>query len=121
QRNEMNNISACKGPYNGKNFSDDHAENISVLEIGLPFQIMYIIVTRALELTIAKSKGKIVLLDKNVIPTKDGWDEDKFFYYSEALGWGLIDRTKIGVDKSFNQYQVLDLTLFDSIQQLIEL
>ena len=121
QRNEMNNISRLKLPYNGKNFSDDHAQNISLIEIGLPFQIMYIIVTRALELTISKSKGKVVLLDKNVIPTKDGWDEDKFFYYSEALGWGLIDRNKIGVDKSFNQYQVLDLTLYDSIQQLIEL
>ncbi len=121
QRNEMNNVSACKLPYNGKNFSDDHAQNISLVEIGLPFQIMYIIVSRALELTISKSKGKVVLLDKNVIPTKDGWDEDKFFYYSEALGWGLIDRNKMGVDKSFNQYQVLDLTLYDSIQQLIEL
>jgi hypothetical protein len=120
QRNELNNFK-MKLPYNGKNFSDTHSANISLTEIGLPFQILYIIVTRALEMTIAKSKGKIVLLDKNVIPTKDGWDEDKFFYYSEALGWGLIDRNKMGVDKSFNQYQVLDLTLYDSIQQLIQL
>ena len=121
QRSQMNNFSYCKLPYNGKNFSDDHATNMGVMEIGLPFQIMYMIVTRALELTIAKSKGKIVLLDKNVIPSKNGWDEDKFFYYAEALGYGLIDRNGIGVDKSFNQYQVLDLTLYDSIQQLIEL
>jgi len=120
QRREMNNVSKLKLPYNGRNFSDTNAENISLIEIGLPFQIMYIIVTRALELTIAKSKGKIVLLDKNVIPTKDGWDEDKFFYYADALGYALIDRNRLGVDKSYNQYQVLDLTLFDSIKQLIE-
>lgn len=121
QVSEMNDFSACKLPYNGKRFSDTHAQNISVLEIGLPFQIMYIIVTRALEMTIAKSKGKIVLLDKNVIPKGAGWDEDRFFYYAEALGWGLINRNQIGVDKSYNQYQVLDMTLYESIKQLIEL
>lgn len=120
-RSSLNNHSACKLPYNGKNYSDTESENISLLEIGLPFQIMYIIVTRALEMTIAKSKGKIILLDKNVIPTNNGWDEDKFFYYAEALGYALVDRNKMGVDKSFNQYQVLDLSLYDSIKQLIDL
>lgn len=121
QVSQMNDFSSCKLPFNGRCFSDLHAQNISVLEIGLPFQIMYIIVTRALEMTIAKSKGKIVLMDKNVIPKGAGWDEDRFFYYADALGWGLINRNQVGVDKSFNQYQVLDLTLYDSIKQLIQL
>jgi hypothetical protein len=121
QRNAMNNFSTCKLSYNGRKYSDTHAENISVMEIGLPFQIMYIIVTRTLELTIAKSKGKILLIDQNAIPNEGDWDEEKFFYYSEALGYGLLNRNQIGVDKSWNQYQVLDMTLFDSISQLIEL
>lgn len=121
QVSQMNNFSRCKLPANGRCFSDTHAQNISIMEIGLPFQIMYIIATRALEMTIAKSKGKIVLLDKNVIPRGAGWDEDRFFYYAEALGWGLVNRNQVGVDKSYNQYQVLDMTLYDSIKQLIEL
>jgi len=121
QRNEMNNFSTCKLPVNGRLYSDTHAQNISPLEIGIPFQILYIIVTRSLELTIAKSKGKILFMDKNTIPKTGGWDEEKFFYYSEALGYALLDRNQIGVDKSYNQYKVEDLTLFDSIQQLIEL
>lgn len=121
QVSQLNNFSYAKLPFNGKCFSDLHAQNISVMEIGLPFQIMYIIVTRALEMTIAKSKGKIILMDKNVIPKGAGWDEDKFFYYADALGWGLINRNQVGVDKSYNQYQVLDLTLYDSIKQLIML
>ncbi len=121
QRNAMNNFSTCKLSYNGRKYSDTHASNISVLEIGIPFQIMYIIVTRSLELTIAKSKGKILLIDQNAIPNEGDWDEEKFFYYSEALGYGLLNRNQIGVDKSWNQYQVLDMTLFDSISQLIEL
>lgn len=121
QRNALNNFSTCKLSYNGRKFSDTHSQNISVLEIGLPFQIMYIIVTRSLELTIAKSKGKIMLIDHAAIPNGDGWDEEKFFYYAEALGYGLLNRNQLGVDKSWNQYAVLDMTLFESISQLIEL
>jgi hypothetical protein len=121
QRNAMNNFSTCKQPYNGRRFSDMEAENLGPLELGIPFQIMYIIVTRTLELTIAKSKGKIFLIDQNVIPTDNGWTEEKFFYYMEGLGYALMNRNQLGVDKSFNQYQVLDMSLFDSIKQLIEL
>lgn len=89
--------------------------------MGLPFQIMYIINFYILEKTIAKSKGKIVLLDQNTIPRGKGWDEEKFFYFGEATGWGLINRNQTGVDKSYNQYQVLDLGLFDHIQHLIQM
>jgi len=121
QRNEMNNLSTCKLPYNGRKYSDTHSTNISILEIGIPFQILYIVTMYTLEKTIAKSKGKIALFDKKTIPTDGDWDEEKFFYYGEALGYALIDRSQPGVDKTMNQYHVLDLSLFDQIKQLIEL
>jgi hypothetical protein len=120
-RTELNNHSACKLNYNGRKFSDTHSENISLLEIGLPFQIMYIIITYILEKTIAKSKGKIVLMDLNAIPDNEDWDDEKFFYYSEAMGYALVDRNQKGVDKTWQGYAVLDLSLFDQIKQLIEL
>lgn len=119
QRNEMNNMSTCKLSYNGRMFSDVHAENLSVLEMGLPYAIMYMITNYSLEKTIAKNKGKITLIDQNAIPKKNGWTEEKFFYYADALGYALVDRNQIGVDKSFNQYQVLDMSLFDHIEKLI--
>lgn len=121
QRNEMNNVSACKLPYNGRNYSDLHTENISVLELGLPFQIMYMIVNYVLEKTIAKSKGKIVQIDKNAMPRDQGWDDERFFYYAEALGYMVMNRNQVGVDKSWNQFHVLDMSLFDQIKQLIDL
>lgn len=121
QRNALNNFSVTKLPINGRRYSDTHSPNISVLKIGIPYLIMHMIVNRTLELTIAKSKGKILLMDNNAIPRQKGWTEEKFFYYSEALGYGLIDRNQIGVDKSWNQYTVVDMSLFDQIQQLIEL
>jgi hypothetical protein len=121
QRNAMNNFSVCKLPANGRKYSDTHSNNISVMQIGIPYLIMYMITGRALELTIAKSKGKILIMDNNAVPRTKGWNEEKFFYYSEALGYALIDRNQIGVDKSFNQYQVLDMSLYDQIEQLINL
>lgn len=121
QRNQMNNFSVCKLSYNGRNYSDTHAENISPLEMGIPYAIMYMIANFTLEKTIAKNKGKITLIDQNAIPKTNGWDEEKFFYYADALGYMLVNRNQQGVDKSFNQYSTLDMRLFDDIKNLIEL
>lgn len=108
-------------PYNGRAFSDIHSENISVLQIGLPFQLMVMIINWTIERTIAKSKGKILMMDINAIPSQGNWDEEKFFYYSEALGYGLLDRSNLKVDRTMNQYHVLDMSLYDQIKQLIDL
>lgn len=121
QRNQMNNFSYCKLPYNGRKYSDTHADNISVLSMGIPYAIMYMICDFKLEKTIGKNKDKITLIDQNAIPQKDGWDEEKFFYYADALGYMIINRNQIGVDKSMNQYHVLDMSLWEHIKNLIEL
>jgi len=121
QRNEMNNYSTCKLPYNGRHYSDVHSDNISVMEMGVPYAIMYMITNFTLEKTIAKNKGKIFIFDQNVIPRKNGWNDEKFFYYADALGYAMIDRNQQGVDKSFNQYTTVDMSLFDQIEKLIML
>lgn len=121
QRNAMNNFSSCKLSYNGARFSPTANGVFSVLKQGVPFQTLYIIVTYQLEKTIAKNKGKIQLIDKNAIPSTKGWDEEKFFWYSEATGWGLLNRNQPGVDRSWNQYQTLDMSTFGDIKELIEL
>lgn len=121
QRNAMNNFSSCKLSYNGAKFSPTARGTFSVLKQGVPFQSLYIIVTYQLEKTIAKNKGKIQLIDKNAIPNNKGWDEEKFFWYSEATGWGVLNRNQPGVDKSWNQYQTLDMSTFKDIRELIEL
>jgi len=121
QRNQDNDFGYCKGLYNGFRFSDTHSRNTSIVELGLPYQIMYIILHYRLELALAKSKGKIALLDINTIPNTKGWDEEKFFYWSEANGFALLNRNQVGVDKGWNQYQVLDLSLFEHIANLIKI
>lgn len=91
------------------------------MEMGIPSAIMHMITNYALEKTIAKNKGKILLIDQNAIPNKNGWNDEKFFYYGDALGYALVNRNQAGVDKSFNQYQVLDMSTFQHIKELIEI
>jgi hypothetical protein len=119
QRNKMNCISECKLPYNGKKFSEVHSRNLSIVEMGLPYEILHRIMHFNLEKTIAKSKGKIALIDQNAIPRKDGWDEEKFFYWADANGYALLNRNQIGVDKSWNQYSTLDMGLYGDIEHMI--
>lgn len=121
QRNTVTNLSECKLPYNGKRFSDTHSQNVSIVEMGLPYETLHRILHFNLEKTIAKSKGKILLIDQNAIPKKFGWDEEKFFYWAESTGFAMVDRSQPGVDKSFNQYQSVDLGLYQHISSLIEI
>lgn len=121
QRNEMNNFSTCKLPYNGRCYSNTHSENISVMEMGIPYAIMYMVSDYLLEKTIAKNKGKIAQIDINSMPRTNGWDEEKVLYYADALGYMMVDRNQQGVDKSWNSQHVLDMSLFDQIKELINL
>lgn len=121
QRSVVNNLSECKLPYNGKRFSDRHTQNVSPVELGLPYETLHRILHFNLEKTIAKSKGKIVLIPEGNIPKTDGWTEEKFFYWAEATGFGILNTNQPGADKTFNQYTVLDLGLYQHITSLIEL
>jgi hypothetical protein len=121
QRNTVNNASICKLPYNGKRFSDTHSQNISLVEMGLPYETLHRILHFNLEKTIAKSKGKILMMDWNAIPKKFGWDEEKWLYWADAMGLGFLDRNQPGADKSFNQYTAVDMGLYQHINNIIEL
>ncbi len=124
QRTSISNISKCKLPYNGRAYSNRHSENVSVVSLGMPYQILYNVFHYRLELTIAKNKDKIALIEMNTIPKRHGWDEEKFMYYADAMGFAFIDSTAEGKNNervSFNQYQVLDMSLGQYMAQQIEL
>jgi len=114
QRNALSNKSSCKLPYNGRVYSDRNSNNISVVEMGKNYQKLYNVFHFRLELSIAKNKDKITLMEINTIPKKHGWDEEKFMYTADALGFAFIDSTAVGQNKervNFNQFQVLDMSL----------
>jgi hypothetical protein len=124
QRSGMNNVSKCKLPYNGRAYSNRHAENVSIVSMGMPYQILYNVFHYRMELTIAKNKDKIALIEMNTIPKRHGWDEEKFMYYADAMGFAFIDSTAEGKNNervSFNQYQVLDMSLGQYIAAQMQL
>lgn len=114
QRNEMGNLSTCKLPYNGRVYSGRNSTPVSLVMMGMVFQKLYNIFHYRLELSVAKNKDKIALMEINTVPKRHGWTEDKFMYYADALGFAWIDSTAEGKSNekvTFNQFQVLDMSL----------
>lgn len=116
QRGSLDNPSKCKLPINGRRYSDINSSNISLVSLGIPFQLNYNIYKYRLELAIARSKDIIAQFDINMIPKK--WDMDKFMYYVEGTGIAWVDYNKEGVTLSPQHQSVLDMSI-KTIQQYI--
>jgi hypothetical protein len=118
QRLSLDNPSKCKLPINGRKYSDINSNNISLVSLGIPYQLNYNIYKYRLELSIARSKDIIAQFDINMIPKK--WDMDKFMYYVEGTGIAWVDYNKEGIQLSPQHQSVLDMSI-KTIQQYIVL
>ena len=118
QRLSLENPSKCKLPINGRRYSDTNATNISLVKLGIPYQLNYNIYKYRLELAIAKSKDIIASFDINMIPKK--WDMDKFMYYVEGTGIAWVDYNKEGIQLNPQHQSVMDMSI-KTIGQYIQL
>jgi hypothetical protein len=118
QRTSLDNPSTGKLPINGRRYSDTNSENISLVKLGIPYQLNYNIYKYRLEVAIAKSKDVIAQFDINMIPKK--WDMDKFMYFVDATGIAWVDYNKEGIKLSPQHQSVLDMSI-KTISQYIEL
>jgi hypothetical protein len=109
QRGSIDNPSKCKLPINGRAYSDINSENISLVAMGIPYQLNYDIYKYRLELSIAKSKDIIGQFDINAIPK--GWDIDKFMYFVDATGIAWVDYNKEGMSLNPQHQAVMDLSI----------
>ncbi len=116
QRTSIDNPSVCKLPINGFKYSDINSSNISLVSLGIPFQINYNIFKYRMELAIARSKDIIAQFDINMIPKK--WDLDKFMYYVEGTGIAWVDYNKEGIQLSPQHQSVLDMSI-KTIEQYV--
>ena len=113
QRGSLDNGSKCKAPYNGRVMSNRNSKNVSLVSLGVPFQVLYNGIHYRMELAIAKMKDQMSLLDVNIIPK--GWDTDKWLDYLDLTGIGFVDYNKEGV--RFNaQHQTSIKLASDTIQ-----
>tara|TARA_R100001443_G_scaffold47218_1_gene59879 strand:- start:58 stop:2364 length:2307 start_codon:yes stop_codon:yes gene_type:complete len=118
QRLSLDNPSKCKLPINGRRYSNTNAKNISLVKLGIPYQLNYNIYKYRLELAIARSKDIIAQFDINMIPKK--WDMDKFMYYVEGTGIAWVDYNKEGIQLNPQHQSVLDMSI-KTIGQYISL
>ena len=109
QRNDIDNNSTCKLPINGIRYSNINTSNISLVKLGIPYQLNYNIYKYRLELAIARSKDIIAQFDINMIPKK--WDMDKFMYYVEGTGIAWVDYNKEGIQLNPQHQSVMDMSI----------
>jgi hypothetical protein len=122
QRRNMDNPSKCKLGYVGYLYNAMNSESVSLIDRMKTYQYLYNIIYYRLELTIAKSKGRLMLMDIAQIPSSEGWDVDKWMYYLEAMGVAFInsqEEGKRGQNPQFNQFQSIDMTMGNVVNQYI--
>lgn len=118
QRSSIDNPSKCKLPVNGRSYSSRNSRNISLVEIGIAYQLSYNVFKYRLENAIAKSKDILAMLDINLVP--DGWSMDKFMYMVEKTGIAWVNYQKEGVQFNPQHQSILDMSI-RTITQYVEL
>lgn len=120
QRDELNNSSKCKLPYNGRVGYTVNTGLQSVVKIGLNYQMLYNIYHYRFEQTMAKNKDKIMMIPLGLIPEKFGDDPiEKFLYYVDSTGMAFFDETKPNADKVLAALKSIDLGLGKYAQDMM--
>jgi hypothetical protein len=114
------NFSETKLPYIGIIKNNIDGITLSIVDSLKNIQILYNIVMYHIELTLARSGGKAVVYDTSQKP--NGISLDDVFYHAKNSGVIPINTKQEGNQVGgFNQFQQIDFTLSNSVQQLINL
>src|ERR1035437_2888162 len=129
QRRRMDNPNICKSGYVGAILNNRNSMSVSLVGRAKKYQYLYNIIYYRLELALAKSKGKAMIMDIAQIPTSEGWDVQKWMYYLDAMGIAFVNSFEegkrgtsfAGQKPSFNNFQAIDLTMGDYVQQCVQM
>jgi hypothetical protein len=100
--------------------NNSNGQTLSVVDALKNIQILYNIVMYHIELTMARAGGKSIVYDVSQKPKKTPLSD--VFYHAKNSGLILINSKQEGQQlSSFNQFQQIDFTLSNSVQQLINL
>ena len=127
QRRRMDNPYVCKLGYTGLIYNATNSVSVSVMDRLKPYQYLYNIISYRLELAFASDMGKVMLMDLAQIPRSEGIDIEKWMYYLRAMKVAFINSAEegnkgsmTGKISSFNQFQSIDMSLSNVIQQYIQ-
>lgn len=119
QRASLDNLSKCKGPYNGRMLQATNSRNISLVMLGVPYQILYNATMHRLKLAMAKMKDDMIQLDVNLKPKNMSLDE--WLLYGDATGLLFVDYSKEGYRGGSSTHQSVLKLASTTIQSYIEL
>jgi len=124
QFKDLDDLYSCKLGYTGIAYNNLNSAPVSMIDRMKPYQYLYNIIMYRLELDLANDKGKKFLVDINQIPTSMGVDMKTWMYYMDAMGIAFINPNEEGArnkPSNFNQWQAIDLSQAQAIQQKIGL
>ena len=94
----------------------------SLVDVLKHIQMLYNVVMYHIELTLSRAGGKAVVYDVSQMPSNIGMDMQTVLYHIKNDGIIPINSRDEGADTArFNQFQQVDFTLSNSVQQLINL
>ena len=103
--------------YFGCTRNNFNGRTLSIVDALKNIQILYNIVHYHIELQIQRSGGKSMVYDLSQKPKNIKLDD--IFYHAKNSGLILINSAQEGLPSGFNQFQQVDFTLSQSVQQLI--
>jgi len=125
QYRDTNNLYRCKLSYKGAAYDNMNSEITSLMDRMKAYQFYYNIIMYRIEALLASDKGKILLLNMNLIPKSEGIDIDKFAYYTEALHIGFLNPKEEGNKNGGNDItqaaKEIDMSMAANIQEYINL
>lgn len=121
QVRKEHNYAQASLPYVGIIKNNIDSITMSIVDSIKNVQLLYNIVMYHIELALARSGGKAVVYDTSQKP--NGLELDDIFYHAKNSGVIPINTKQEGnqVASGFNQFQQIDFTLSNSVQQLINL
>jgi hypothetical protein len=94
----------------------------SLVDVLKHIQTLYNVVMYHIELTLSRAGGKAVVYDVSQMPSNIGMDMQTVLYHIKNDGIIPINSRDEGADTArFNQFQSVDFTLSNSVQQLVNL
>lgn len=123
QYKDINSIYNVKLPYHGVVYDNINSSAISLLDRMKPWQYFYNIIMYRIDMLMASDKGRILMMNMNLIPESEGIDMSKWLYYADALKIGFMNPNEEG-NKDIqltNAVKEVDLSLISDIQKYISL
>ncbi len=124
QRRRMDNPYHCQLGYTGFIYEATNSKSVSLVDRLKSYQYLYDVISNKLQLVFASDIGKVMLMDMAQIPRSEGIDVEQWMYYMKEMKIAFINSFEEGKKLSsqgkishFNQFQMIDMSLAQSVQQ----